>query len=170
MVLSWRALKFGWIFGAFAVSFACGQFYLWELYRKNTLFFDITDFETFFAGWIAEGAPFWPLFPHVQSYFDQRACPNLLLVHFSNLKKDLKGIMQACRSPPARLPPQTIADFLGLVFPGPDAFPPMAACCTFEYMKAHEEHFELPAAFMAHGAFINKGASRWRDIYTPGIG
>jgi hypothetical protein len=53
----------------------------------------VDDFHAFYAGWMTgdSGAPFWPYLSNVQSYFDLKDAPNVLLVHFHDLKTDLEG-------------------------------------------------------------------------------
>lgn len=45
----------------------------------------------FFHDWLDTGAAFWPYWPNVQSWWDVREAPNVMLVHYSELKADLPG-------------------------------------------------------------------------------
>jgi len=112
------------------------------------------DFKEFYNTWIhGDGAPFWPFFSHAQGYFDARKKrPNLLLVHFSNLKADLLGQMK------------NVAAFLEIKI-SDSQWPGLVEQCTFDYMKKNERFFEVPSVFLQHGSFINKGNSRWREVY-----
>lgn len=112
-------------------------------------------FEEFYHPFIKDGSPLWPLYAHFQGYFDLRAkLPNLRLVHFADLKKDLEGQMRR------------LAAFLEIELPE-TLWPQAVEQCTFEYMKSHERFFEAPPAMLKQGSFIHKGNSRWREAYTP---
>jgi aryl sulfotransferase len=41
--------------------------------------------------WESEGYPFWSNMHHTQSYWDYRYLPNLMFVHYNDLKQDLAG-------------------------------------------------------------------------------
>ena len=48
------------------------------------------DIRAYYHEWLdRDGHPFWPFWAHVQSWWDARELPNVLLVHFANLKRDL---------------------------------------------------------------------------------
>ena len=83
--------------------------------------------------------------------------PNLLLVHYNNLKSDLPGEMHR------------IADFLGIEI-HPELWPVLAEHCTFDYMKKNGSALvPMTGAFFERGAenFIHKGTNgRWRDVLT----
>jgi aryl sulfotransferase len=51
--------------------------------------------------WEKDGWPFWSLFYNAKTWYDAKDLPNVLMVHFTDLKKDLGGQMRR------------IADFLG---------------------------------------------------------
>ena len=63
-----------------------------------------------FRGWLQknacpnerEGYPFWSSFRHAQTWWEIRDWPNILFVHYNDLKKDIRGQMKE------------IADFLGI--------------------------------------------------------
>ena len=113
------------------------------------------DVVQYFREWLArDGYPWWPFWENVRGWWATRTLPNVLMVHFEGLKKDLPGEMRR------------IATFLDI--PIDEArWPTIVEHCTFDYMKAHA-HFSAPAggSLWEGGAttFINKGANgRWRD-------
>ena len=116
------------------------------------------DVRGYFLDWLAQdGHPFWPFWDNIRSWWAIRDLPNLLMLHFDELKADLPG--QARR----------IADFLGVSVPE-DRWPALLEHCSFDWMKAHaSQAAPLGGAFWDGGAqtFINKGTNgRWRDVLT----
>jgi hypothetical protein len=77
------------------------------------------------GGGLPLGVSFWN---HVQGWFNLRHLPNVLLLHFNDLKADLPGQMRR------------IAAFLGIAID--DAkMPAMLEHCSLDYMRAHaSEH------------------------------
>jgi aryl sulfotransferase len=112
----------------------------------------------YFRGWLAiDGHPWWPFWENVRTWWAIRDLPNLMLLHFSELKADLPGQMRR------------IAAFLDV--PVDEArFPTQVDHCTFEYMKANATpSVPLGGTFWDGGAetFIHKGTNgRWRDLLT----
>jgi aryl sulfotransferase len=101
----------------------------------------------------------YPFFDFEATYWRERQRPNLLLVHYNDMKEDLAGEMQR------------IADFLEIEIPE-TVMPSLVEAARFEAMKkAGNELFpKLPQVF-DRGAdrFINKGQSgRWRQYLTDG--
>ncbi|KXJ96173.1 P-loop containing nucleoside triphosphate hydrolase protein [Microdochium bolleyi] len=103
----------------------------------------------------------WPFWSHTKMWWDARDQPNLLLVHFNDLKKDLPGEMRR------------IAEFLEVPVESMDDATWEAAVehCTFAWMKEHAELTSPPQADIAFdgGAknFINKGTNRrWADVLS----
>lgn len=112
----------------------------------------------YFRRWMEEdGFPLWSFWDHVKSWWTVRDVPNVLLLHFDHLKRDLEGEVRR------------VGDFLGCDI-APERWSAIVEHCTFEYMKRHAEKVApLGAAFMqgGRGAFINKGVNgRWRDVLT----
>jgi aryl sulfotransferase len=107
------------------------------------------------GGGLPMGASF---FAHVQAWWDARHLPNVLLVHFNNLKADLPGEMRR------------IARFLNIEI-DEARWPAMVEHCTFDYMKrtAVANPSMLDAMFNGGGnTFFNKGTNgRWRDVLSP---
>ena len=114
----------------------------------------------YFRRWLEEdGYPFWSFWENLRSWWAIRHLPNVKLVHFNELKKDLPGSIRG------------IAAFLDI--PIDEAkFPAIVSHCGFDYMKSHaEEVTPLRGAMWNGGAktFINKGTNgRWRDMLTAG--
>lgn len=110
------------------------------------------DVNAFFGNWI-EGRS---LVAHVATFWERRRRPNLLLVHYNDLKADLSGEMRR------------IARFLET--PVPDSmWPAVVERCTFEAMKARGEQIGTFAIFDGGAkGFLFKGTNgRWRDVLTP---
>lgn len=113
----------------------------------------------YFREWLdGDGYPFWSYWENVASWWAIRDLPNLLLVHFEDLRRDLPAQMRR------------IAAFLDI--PIDEArFPTMVEHCGFDWMKANAaKAAPLGGAFWDGGAeqFINKGTNgRWRDVLTP---
>lgn len=111
------------------------------------------DVHGFFAEWVADDDHFFHI---VASYWERRHQPNLLLVHYADLKADLRGEI-------AR-----IAEFLGTEVT-PAQLDAITNRCSFEYMRDHTEmtgDFEMGFEGGNKG-FIFKGTNgRWRDVLT----
>jgi aryl sulfotransferase len=114
--------------------------------------------DEYVRGWINnDGYPFWSFWDHVRGWWAIRDLPNLLLVHYADLKADLAGEMRR------------IATFLEIEIPEA-RWPVLVEHCTFDYMKRTapdtlglvEQHFVGGAR-----SFIHKGTNgRWRDMLT----
>ena len=116
------------------------------------------DVHQYFRDWLAnDGAPFWSYWDNVRSWWAIRDLPNVMIVHFADLKADLSGEI-------AR-----IGDFLG-IRQDAETTARIVDHCTFAYMKAHaSEVTPLGGAFWDGGgdSFIHKGTNgRWRDVLT----
>ena len=116
------------------------------------------DVRDFYHIWMETEArsetSFWD---NVQGWWDARALPNVLLVHYARLKADLPGEVRR------------IAAFLDI--PIDEAkFPKMLEHCSLEHMKERASQVEfLEQVFDGGGrTFVNKGVNgRWRDVLTP---
>lgn len=76
------------------------------------------DIRQYFLDWLdRDGHPFWSFWDNVRSWWDIRALPNLLLVHYADLKRDLPGSMRQ------------IAAFLDIAI-DEDRFPAQVEHCT----------------------------------------
>ncbi len=104
-----------------------------------------------------DGYPFWPFFSSVKSWWAVRDQPNVLMLHYENLKRDMPGEMRR------------IANFLEV--PIDEAkWPKIVEYCSFDWMKKNAtKSTPLGGAFWDGGAevFINKGVNgRWRDVLS----
>jgi aryl sulfotransferase len=111
------------------------------------------DVHGFFAVWL----PAMGLLEHVAGFWERRSQPNVLLVHYNDLKDDLAGEMRR------------IARFLGLEVPAVK-WPAVVERCTFESMRARGSEIGEFERLFEGGAqsFIFKGTNgRWRDVLTP---
>ena len=76
------------------------------------------------ASWEEDGWPFWSLFYNAKTWWEARHLPNVLFVHFGDMKQDLKREMRR------------IAAFIGA--PVDEAkFDAQVRACTFEAMKGN---------------------------------
>jgi aryl sulfotransferase len=98
---------------------------------------------------------------HTQGFFDHRRAPNLLLVHYNNLKADL----------PAEI--RRIAKFLDLEI-DEDLLPKVVEHCAIDRMRAtaaSNPQFDAGIRMVFNGgadAFFYKGTNgRWRDVLAP---
>ncbi|SPH24023.1 Glycolipid sulfotransferase [Defluviimonas aquaemixtae] len=112
----------------------------------------------YFHNWLdRDGHPFWPFWENIRSWWKVRNLPNVLLVHFADLKTDMAGEI-------AR-----IANFLGIEV-NPDRWSAILEHCSFDYMKRNAARSApLGGVFWDGGAetFIHKGTNgRWRDVLT----
>jgi len=110
------------------------------------------DVHGFFAAWMAMG----DLFTHVATFWKRRGEPNLLFVHYADLKSDLAGEMRR------------IAEFLEVEVSAAK-WPGVVERCTFESMKANGDRVGSFWNFDGGAqSFLFKGTNgRWRDVLTP---
>lgn len=109
---------------------------------------------TYFRNWLAnDGAPFWSFWENARSWWDIRTLPNVLFVHFADLKADMAGEIRR------------IAAFLDIE---PSNWQAVLDHCTFDYMRAHaEDCVPLGGAFWEGGAqtFLHRGTNgRWQGV------
>jgi aryl sulfotransferase len=99
-------------------------------------------------------APFWS---HVRSWWEVRHLPNVLLVHFDDLKKDAEA--EARRA----------AKLLGVQL-AEDRWPVLLEHCSFDYMRTEAATADVFSFLWRDGAqsFFHKGTNgRWKDVLTP---
>ena len=115
------------------------------------------DIRAYYHEWLdRDGHPFWPFWAHVQSWWDARELPNVLLVHFANLKRDL--VAEIMR----------IAGFLDIEV-SKSLLPKILEHCSIDYMRRQAASTDfLNMIFIGGGAtFINKGTNgRWKDVLS----
>lgn len=103
-----------------------------------------------------DAGQFWPFWSNVQSWWDIRGLPNVLLVHFNNLRADTQAEISR------------IADFLGISV-NAASWPQILEHCSLAYMKQQAAQSEqMQAVFKGGGSsFINKGTNeRWREVLS----
>lgn len=115
--------------------------------------------QEYFKLWLEQdGFPIWPFFEHVKSWWEIRDLPNVMLMHYSELKRDLKGSIER------------IAKFFEIPI-REEKWPEILAHCDINYMRDHgDKTVPLGGAFWEGGArsFIYKGVNgRWRDVLDP---
>ena len=109
----------------------------------------------YFHDWLEmDGHPFWPFWENVRSWWEIRDLPNVLLIHFANLKADMPQEIRR------------IASFLDIPIDAVE-WKAIVEHCSFDYMKANATpSVPLGGAFWDGGAqtFVHKGINgRWRD-------
>jgi len=117
------------------------------------------DVITYFRRWMErDGYPFWSLWEVVRSWWAVRFMPNVMLLHYTQMKADLPGTIRR------------VAEFLDVTI-DESRWDAIVEHCTFGYMKKHaDKSAPLGGIFWEGGAetFINKGTNgRWRDMLAP---
>ena len=112
----------------------------------------------YFLDWMEkDGHPFWPFWENVRSWWEIRDLPNMLLLHFADLKADMPGEIRR------------IAAFLDVPI-DESKWDAILEHCSFDYMKKNAtKSVPLGGLFWDGGAqtFVNKGTNgRWRDMLT----
>ncbi len=112
----------------------------------------------YFHDWLDnDGFPFWPFWENIRTWWAIRDLPNVLLVHFGNLKNDMPGQIRR------------IATYIETPI-DENKWEIVLRHCSFEYMKANAAaSVPLGGAFWDGGAetFIHKGINgRWKDVLT----
>jgi aryl sulfotransferase len=114
----------------------------------------VHDVHEFFSWWLHESPMLW--FQHVASFWGHRGEPNVLFVHFGDMKADLDTQMRR------------VAAFLGLEV-DEQRWPGLVERCTFEAMKQRSNEIGDFDRVFVGGAdtFLYKGTNgRWRDVLT----
>ncbi len=122
------------------------------------LFKQGTDAHAYYTTWFEQdGYPFWPFWENIRSWWAIRELPNVMTVHFADMKADLEGEMRR------------IADFLE-VTPASGDWPALVEYCTFDWMKRHGNlTAPLGGALWEGGSdsFLHKGENRrWADTLS----
>jgi len=118
-----------------------------------------SDIRQYWREWLdRDGFPFWPFWENLRTWWELRDLPNVLFVHFNQLKRDMPGQMRR------------IAGFLDIKL-DESRWPAMVEYCGFEWMKRNATRsVPLGGAFWDAGAevFIHKGVNgRWSEVLTP---
>jgi len=116
------------------------------------------DIRQYWRDWMErDGHPFWPFWGSLRSWWEIRDLPNVLFVHFNDLKRDMPGEMRR------------IAAFLGIAI-DESRWDSIVEYCSFDWMKKNaSKSVPLGGAFWDGGAetFINKGINgRWAETLT----
>jgi len=112
------------------------------------------DLHALFPRWLED----WGFFGFLRSYWELREQPNVLFVHYNDLKADLEKEVRR------------IAAFLGIAI-DEALLPGILERCSFEWMKANSERIgDFEQLFQGGGqSFFYKGTNgRWRDVLTDG--
>lgn len=117
------------------------------------------DIRQYWHDWMdRDGYPYWSFWESVRTWWALRDLPNVRLVHFADLKRDM----------PAEI--RRIAGFL--VIPIDESrWEAILEYCSFDWMKANAAKIMPRAEQTWEGGgqtFIHRGANgRWRDTLTP---
>jgi len=117
---------------------------------------DILDF---FRKWLEEdGHPFWSLWEGVRTWGEARHLPNVLMLHFADLKRDLPRAIDR------------IAEFLDIQM-NADHRRKVVKHSSFEWMKRNADKCAPLGGSIFEGGgqtFINRGDNgRWQNVLTP---
>lgn len=133
-------------------------FRLWGMERSEFL---PPDFQSFYEGFgrdVAVGG----VFEFIEAWWPLRDQPNVLMMHFSDMKSDHEGSVRK------------VAEFLGYE-PNEEEWAVILECTSFPWMKKNEDRFEGRGAasvqILEPGAMVRKGktgAAR-EDGVTPEI-
>ncbi len=116
------------------------------------------DIRQYWRDWMdRDGHPFWPFWDNVRTWWAIRDLPNVMLIHFANLKRDMPGEIRR------------IAAFLDIPV-DESRFDTICEYCSFAWMKRNAtKSVPLGGAFWDGGAqvFINQGVNgRWADTLS----
>ncbi|MES2657413.1 MAG: sulfotransferase domain-containing protein [Verrucomicrobiota bacterium] len=116
------------------------------------------DVREYWRNWMdRNGFPFWPYWENIRSWWSIRHLPNVLFLHFADLKRDM----------PAEI--RRIAAFLEIPM-NESRWEAILEQCSFNWMKKNAtKTVPMGGAFWDAGAevFINKGVNgRWHECLT----
>jgi hypothetical protein len=142
----------------FIASHSDEWFRLWDMQKSDLLAPDFSTFYENFAREMINGM----IFDFTAAWWPLRHAPNVLLMHFSDMKRDHEGSVRK------------IGEFLGFT---PDAkqWPAILECTSFPWMKKNEDRFELRGVadvpILNPGAMVRKGkvGAAGEDGVTPEI-
>jgi aryl sulfotransferase len=108
--------------------------------------------------WETDGWPYWSHLHHARTWWEWRGLPNVRLVHFHDLLRDLEGEMRR------------VAAFLGIEVPAA-VWPRLVHAARFETMKENADRILPGADLIWEGGarrFLYQGTNgRWRDVLGP---
>ena len=112
----------------------------------------------YFRNWLMkDGYPWWPYWAHVLSWWEIKDLPNVMLLNFSNLKRDMPSEIRR------------IAIFLAIAI-DETKWDAILEHCSFNYMKANAaQSVPFGGDIFVGGAkaFMHKGVNgRWKDMLT----
>ncbi|MEZ5893402.1 MAG: sulfotransferase domain-containing protein [Parvularculaceae bacterium] len=118
----------------------------------------VEDAREYFLDWLdRDGFPVWSFWENIRSWWAIRDLPNVMLIHFNDLKADLEGSIRR------------IADFLE-ISPSAEKWPAIVEHSTFDYMRANADAITPGGGLFFEGGgktFINKGVNgRWQGALT----
>jgi aryl sulfotransferase len=110
----------------------------------------------YFRDWLMkDGYPWWPYWTHILSWWEIKDLPNVMILHFSNLKRDMPGEIRR------------IAEFLDIPI-DETKWDAILEHCSFDYMKAHAaQSVPFGGKIIEGGAetFMHKGVNGgWKDM------
>ncbi len=116
------------------------------------------DIREYWHTWLKEdGFPYWSFWENVRSWWAIRNLPNILMIHFDVLKRNMPEEMRR------------IAAFLNIPI-NESKWDQMVEHCSFDWMREHgEKVVPLGGVLWKGGAksFINKGTNgRWKETLT----
>ena len=124
-----------------------------------------TDIHDFWQGWCkcgwfddeTDGWPFWSHLGITQSWWDHRHQPNILTLHYADMKSDTSAAVRR------------IADFIGVELSQP-RLENIVAAVAFDAMKQQGKNYAPGGGEPWKGGantFMHKGVNgRWRDIFS----
>ena len=108
--------------------------------------------------WEQDGVPLWSHFRHAQTFWEFRHLPNMLFLHYADLKTDLEGQMRR------------VAKFLDVDVPE-ERWPVLVKAATFEDMKANADSRAPDTNFGVYHSndqFFKRGTNRqWEGVLSP---
>lgn len=116
------------------------------------------NIRAYFRTWLErDGAPFWPFWENVRSWWGVRREANVLMLHYADLKRDLPGQIRR------------IAAFLNIAIDAAQ-WDAIVEQCGFDWMKRHAgQAVPLGGIWLDGGpqSFIHKGQNgRWQDVLS----
>lgn len=116
------------------------------------------SFEAFWDNWMKnDGKPIWPYFSHLQSWWEKREEPNVLLIHFLDFKANMEKELRR------------ISEFLDLTIKTEDWPDAVEACGFCKISETCHEKIPMDNLFWNGGNGSRKknvSASHWKETLT----